>query len=159
MRDRALDLARDGMPDVQIATVLTGEGHRSPNCEGKVLPITVYRIRRAAGITLSKPRSRWSHDSSSLTAPELAAKLSIPVNWLYVQIREKRLLVNRQPSGAYLFQDAPVVLSFSTPSETCATTPSTTLISESVSHTRRGINMGDRTKQRTRPATASSPRP
>ena len=30
MRDRALDLARDGMPDVQIATVLTGEGHRSP---------------------------------------------------------------------------------------------------------------------------------
>ena len=50
MRDRALDLARDGMPDVEIATVLTGEGHRSPNCEGKVLPITVYRIRRAAGI-------------------------------------------------------------------------------------------------------------
>ena len=100
MRDRALDLARDGMPDVQIAAVLTGEGHRSPNCEGKVLPITVYRIRRAAGITLSKPRSRWSHDSCSLTAPELAAKLSIPVNWLYVQIREKRLLVNRQPSGA-----------------------------------------------------------
>ena len=56
------------------------------------------------------PRSRWSHDSGSLTAPELAAKLSIPVNWLYVQIREKRLLVNRQPSGAYLFQDAPAVL-------------------------------------------------
>ena len=26
MRDRALDLARDGMPDVQIAAVLTGEG-------------------------------------------------------------------------------------------------------------------------------------
>ena len=47
---------------------------------------------------------------SSLTAPELAAKLNIPVNWLYVQIREKRLLVDRQPSGAYLFQDAPAVL-------------------------------------------------
>ena len=110
MRDRALDLARDGMPDVQIATVLTGEGHRSPNCEGNVLPITVYRIRRAAGIPVTKPRSRWSHDSGSLTAPEMAAKLSIPVNWLYVQIREKRLLVNRQPSGAYVFQDAPAVL-------------------------------------------------
>ena len=110
MRDRALDLARDGMPDVQIAAVLTGEGHRSPNCEGNVLPITVYRIRRAAGVPVSEPRSRWSHDSGSLTAPELAAKLSIPVNWLYVQIREKRLLVNRQPSGAYLFQDAPAVL-------------------------------------------------
>ena len=59
---------------------------------------------------MSKPRSRWSHAPSSLTAPELAAKLSIPVNWLYVQIRQKRLLLDRQPSGAYLFQDAPAVL-------------------------------------------------
>jgi hypothetical protein len=96
MRDRALDLARNG--------------HRSPNSEGKVLPITVQRIRHASGIQVSKPRSRWSHASSSLTGPELAAKLSIPVNWLYVQIREKRLLLDRQPSGAYLLQDAPVVL-------------------------------------------------
>lgn len=110
MRDRALDLARDGMPDVEIATVLTGEGHRSPNCEEKVLPITVQRIRHASGIQVSKPRSRWSHAPSSLTAPELAAKLSIPVNWFYVQIRQKRLLLDRQPSGAYLFQDAPAVL-------------------------------------------------
>jgi hypothetical protein len=30
MRDRVLDLARDGMPDAEIATVLTSEGHRSP---------------------------------------------------------------------------------------------------------------------------------
>ena len=62
MRDRALDLARDGMPDVQIASVLTSEGHRSPNCKGNVLPITVYRIRHAAGIPVSKPHSRWSHE-------------------------------------------------------------------------------------------------
>jgi DNA invertase Pin-like site-specific DNA recombinase len=110
MRDRVLDLARDGIPDVEIATVLTGEGHRSPDCVEKVLPITVQRIRHAAGIQVSKPRSRWSHDSRSLSAPELAAKLAIPVNWLYVQIREKRLLVDRLPSGAYFFQDAPDVL-------------------------------------------------
>jgi hypothetical protein len=70
----------------------------------------VQRIRHAAGIQVSKPRSRWSHDSRSLSAPELAAKLGIPVNWLYVQIREKRLLVDRLPSGAYLFRDAPAVL-------------------------------------------------
>jgi hypothetical protein len=110
MRDRVLDLARGGMADVEIATVLTGEGHRSPNCEEKVLPITVQRIRHTAGIEVSEPRSRWSHDLNSLTAPELAAKLNIPVNWLYVQIRQKRLLLDRQPSGAYLFQDSPVVL-------------------------------------------------
>jgi DNA invertase Pin-like site-specific DNA recombinase len=110
MRDRVLGLARDGIADVEIATVLTGEGHRSPDCVEKVLPITVQRIRHAAGIQVSKPRSRWSHDSSSLSALELATKLSIPVNWLYVQIREKRLLVDRLPSGAYLFQDIPAVL-------------------------------------------------
>ena len=35
MRDRLLDLARAGVPDDEIAAVLTGEGHRSPNCAGK----------------------------------------------------------------------------------------------------------------------------
>ena len=45
-----------------------------------------------------------------LSAPELAAKLNIPVNWLYVQIRQGRLLMDRQPTGAYLFPDAPSVL-------------------------------------------------
>jgi hypothetical protein len=110
MRDRVLDLARDGMPDVEIATILTDEGHRSPNCQDKVLPITVQRIRHAARIQVSEPRSRWSHDANSLSAPELARRLNIPVNWLYVQIRQNRLLVDQQPSGAYLFQDAPAVL-------------------------------------------------
>ena len=47
---------------------------------------------------------------SLLSAPELAGRLNIPVNWLYVQIRQKRLLIDRQPSGAYLFQDTPAVL-------------------------------------------------
>jgi hypothetical protein len=30
MRDRVLDLARNGLPDDKIAATLTGEGHRSP---------------------------------------------------------------------------------------------------------------------------------
>jgi hypothetical protein len=110
MRNRVLDLARGGVPDVEIAAVLTAEGHRSPNCHERVLPNTVQRIRHAAGIQASAPRRRWAHDASSLSAPELAARLNIPVNWLYVQIRQKRLLIDRQPSGAYLFQDSPAVL-------------------------------------------------
>jgi hypothetical protein len=32
------------------------------------------------------------------------------VNWIYVQIRQKRLLIDRQPTGADLFQDTTVVL-------------------------------------------------
>jgi DNA invertase Pin-like site-specific DNA recombinase len=110
MRDRLLDLARAGVPDDKIAAALTDEGHRSPNCAEKVLPITVQRIRLNAGVKVSMQRNRWSHDTSSLSATELAAKLNIPVNWLYVQIRQKRLLINRQPTGAYLFQNTPSVM-------------------------------------------------
>ena len=110
MRDRLLDLARAGMPDDEIAAVLTREGHRSPNCAEKVLPITVQQLRLGAGIKVTAQRNRWSHDASLLSAPELAIKLNIPVNWLYVQIRQKRLLTDRQPTGAYLFRNTPAVL-------------------------------------------------
>ena len=110
MRGRVLDLVRDGMPDGEIAAVLTSEGHRSANCVDKVLPITVQQIRRGAGIKVTAQRNRWAHDPRLLSAPELAARLNIPVNWLYVQIRQKRLLMDQQPTGAYLFQDAPAVL-------------------------------------------------
>ena len=96
--------------DDQIAAALTIEGHRSPNSEAKVLPITVQRIRHAAGIPITMQRTRWTHDPGVLTAPELAAKLGIPVNWLYVLIRKGKLFVDRQPSGAYLFNGAAAVL-------------------------------------------------
>jgi hypothetical protein len=45
-----------------------------------------------------------------LTAPELAVKLHIPVNWLYVQIRKRKLLVDRHTGGAYFFNDTAPVL-------------------------------------------------
>jgi DNA invertase Pin-like site-specific DNA recombinase len=110
MRDRVVDLARRGMHDEDIAIALTGEGHRSPNREDMVLPITVGRIRRGAGIQVTEQRTRWSHDKGLLSAPQLAVRLNIPVNWIYVQIRQKRLLIDQQPTGAYLFQDTPFVL-------------------------------------------------
>ncbi len=110
MRGRALDLARSGIPDDEIAAILSSEGHRSPNCADRVLPITVQRLRLGAGIKVSTQRTRWDHDRSLLSATEVAAKLSIPVNWLYVQIGRKRLLIDRQPNGAYLFQDTAVVI-------------------------------------------------
>jgi DNA invertase Pin-like site-specific DNA recombinase len=110
MRDRVLDLARNGLPDDEIAATLTGDGHRSPSCETMVLPITVGQIRRRAGIRVTEPRTRWSHEIALLSAPQLAAQLNIPVNWIYVQIRQKRLLIDRQPTGAYLFQDTTAVL-------------------------------------------------
>jgi len=110
MRNRALDLARSGTHDDEIAAILSSEGHRSPNCADRVLPITVQRLRLAAGIKVSAQRTRWDHDRTLLSATEVADRLNIPVNWLYVQIRKGRLLIDRQPNGAYLFQDTPVVL-------------------------------------------------
>lgn len=110
MRDRALELARAGTPDNEIAAVLTGEGHRSPTCVEKVLPITVQRLRLGAGVKIAKQRTRWQHAPELLSAPELASKLNIPVNWIYVQIRKGRIRIDRQASGGYLFEDRPEVI-------------------------------------------------
>lgn len=110
MRDRIIELAQAGMPDDQIAEDLTREGHRSPSCTDKVLPITVQSIRLAAGIKVSVRRERWSHRPGKLSANEFASKLGIPVNWLYVQIKAGSLLIDQQPSGAYLFPDTADVL-------------------------------------------------
>jgi DNA invertase Pin-like site-specific DNA recombinase len=110
MRQRVRALACEGMYDDEIAAVLTREGHRSPTCEDKVLPITVQRIRHAANIQMNQPRTRWTHSVGVLSANELATKLKIPVNWLYVQIRKQRLIVDRQPNGAYLFSNTEDVL-------------------------------------------------
>jgi len=43
-------------------------------------------------------------------ANEVATTLGIPVNWLYVQIRKGRLLIDRQPTGAHLFPNSPYTL-------------------------------------------------
>ncbi len=110
MRARLLDLAKEGRPDNEIARLLTEEGHRSANCADMVLPVTVQRIRLAEGIKAPPSRRRWEHDPGVLSTTELAAKLGIPVNWLYVQIKKKRLLIEPQPTGAYLFPDTSVVL-------------------------------------------------
>jgi DNA invertase Pin-like site-specific DNA recombinase len=110
MRKRALELARAQWHDDEIAAQLTAEGHRSPNCTDKVLPITVQRIRLRAGVKLTEQRTRWRHPPDVLSAQELAAKLHIPVNWLYVQVRQGRLLIDRQPNGAHLFTNTPSVI-------------------------------------------------
>ena len=109
MRDRALALARGGMYDDQIAAVLTGEGHRSPNSEREVFPITIQRIRHAAGMQVSQPRTRWTHDADVLTAPN-SGKLNIPVESLYVQIEEKEALGRAPAERSLLFNDTAAVL-------------------------------------------------
>jgi D-galactarate dehydratase / Altronate hydrolase, C terminus len=111
MQQRVIELARTKLHDDEIAGILTCEGHRSPNCADKVLPITVQRIRYRAGLKgLVERRTRWQHAPDLLSAQELAGVLGIPVNWLYVQIRQGRLLIDRHASGAHLFANKPPVI-------------------------------------------------
>jgi hypothetical protein len=108
MRERVLELARADLPDDEIAAALTAEGHRSPRSDS-VLPTTVRGIRLSAGRKMIKQRTRWRHDAAQLSAPELASRLNIPVNWIYVKIRRGHILIDRQPSGAFLFENTAAV--------------------------------------------------
>jgi hypothetical protein len=111
MQERVTKLARTGLHDDEIAAVLTREGHRSPNSTDKVLPATVQRIRYDAGLKgLVEQRTRWQHSEDVLSANELARALKIPVNWIYVQIRHGRLLIDPHPTGAHLFSNTPAVI-------------------------------------------------
>ena len=107
MRMRTLDLARAGLHDDEIAVLLTREGHRSPTCPDRVRPTTVQRIRLAAGVRAATQRTRWRHGPGQLGVTAIAARMGIPAKWLYMQIRSGRILINRQPGGAYLFDDTP----------------------------------------------------
>ena len=110
MRARILDLARAGTHDDEIAAILTRDGHRSPSSPDGVRPITVQRVRLVAGLRMATPRTRWCHEAGRLGVTAMAARMGIPAKWLYVQIRAGRIRIDRQPSGAYLFNDTPEVV-------------------------------------------------
>ena len=105
MRTRILELAREGLIDDAAADRLTQEGHRSPSCPDRVLPITVQQVRLAAGIRIARQRTRWRTEPGRLGVAAMAGRLGIPAKWLYVQIRQGRIAIDRQPSGAYHFDD------------------------------------------------------
>lgn len=107
MQVRILELAHAGLHDEEIAVLLTQEGHRSPTCPDRVHPTTVQRIRLAAGVKIAMQRTRWRHRPGQLGVTAMAARMGVPAKWLYVQIRSGRILIDRQPSGAYLFDDTP----------------------------------------------------
>lgn len=87
----------------------------------------VERLHRAAAVTVFRFTPQ-----SSRTGPNAQD----PGDWLNVQIRSKRLLIDRQPSCAYVFPNTPSILTLP---ETFQTTYCVAL--ESVSLTWRDVNM------------------
>jgi hypothetical protein len=107
MHARILELAREGLTDDAVAARLTREGHRSPSCPERVLPTTIQGVRLEAGIKIARQRTRWDHEPGHLGVTAMAERLGIPAKWLYIQIRQGRIVIDRQASGAYLFEDTP----------------------------------------------------
>ena len=107
MRARILELAREGLTDDAVAVRLTREGHRSPSCPERILPVTVRGVRLEAGIKIAQQRTRWHHEPGRLGVTAMAERLRVPARWLYVQIRQGRIVIDRETSGAYLFDDTP----------------------------------------------------
>jgi hypothetical protein len=107
MRARILEMAHEGLTNDAVAARLTREGHRSPSCPERVLPVTVQGVHLEAGIKIARQRTRWDHEPGRLGVTAMAKRLGIPAKWLYVQIRQTRIVIDRETSGAYLFDDTP----------------------------------------------------
>lgn len=108
LQTRVVELAKQGLPDKQIAALLTAEGFRSPSC-GYVLPATVERIRHQHGI-----RRRPEHHCPTrtipghLTVPQVAKCLKVPTDWIYSRIYNGQITVARDIiTKTYLFPDTP----------------------------------------------------
>ncbi len=104
MEARVLDLARDGVGDAAIATLLTQEGFRSPR-HSQVLVNTVGAIRRRHRVLQAPSHPRclpgW------LTVSQLARQLGIPRRWIDQRIRSGVIVVGTHPPmKLHLFPDA-----------------------------------------------------
>jgi DNA invertase Pin-like site-specific DNA recombinase len=110
MEARALELARAGMHDEEIAQVLTAEGHRSPGREEGVLPATARTIRLRHGIKVARRCTRWPRVPGWLTVTDIAVQLQVPERWVRERLQSGAIRTGREPSGRYLLPDRPETL-------------------------------------------------
>jgi DNA invertase Pin-like site-specific DNA recombinase len=107
MRARAVELARAGLGDAEIALTLTREGFRSP-LRDVVLVSTVGKLRLRAGVLRwpeGRPRGRTVR--GWLTVPQLAERLAVDPAWIHHRIRNGTIAVSlADATRMYLFPDA-----------------------------------------------------
>jgi len=102
-----LERCRQGVTDEVIADELTVQGYRSP-MHPFVLPSTVKILRLRHGLFQVRSQSHPRHVAGSLTLPQLAKALDIPVHWIYDRINNGTIQITKDPKRhLYLFPDQP----------------------------------------------------
>jgi DNA invertase Pin-like site-specific DNA recombinase len=105
MDKEILRLAKAGHTDVEIADLLTRQGHRSPK-HATVLPSTVRILRLRPRLFRKRSQSPPRRIPGRLTVPQLARALGITKHWIYDRIHNGTIQVARdRRTNLYLFPD------------------------------------------------------
>jgi hypothetical protein len=107
MEKRILRLAKKGKTDEEIATLLTGQGYRSPK-QSVVLPSTVRIIRLRHRVLRKRSQSHPRHIPGFLTVPQVARTLRVTPHWIYDRVYNGTIEIARNSAtNLYLFPDNP----------------------------------------------------
>lgn len=102
--------SRRGVPDEEIARLLSARGFRSPQ-RRQMLPSTVRSIRLRHRIFHQRHQSHPRWVSGYLTVPQLTQALGVTPHWLYDRIHNGTIAVAKDPQRkTFLFPDAPTTL-------------------------------------------------
>jgi len=105
MQARILELARQDLPDAEVAKVLTGEGYRSPRCS-QALVRTVQVFRQHHRVLRGASRTHPRHIPGWLTMAELARRVQVSRSWIERQIWKGTIVVARDAAAKrHLFPD------------------------------------------------------
>ncbi len=97
--------ARAGQTDQQIAVALTAAGYHAPLKED-LSAASVYRLRQKHGVYSRKTEFLRQGLPSWMTLGQAVKQLGEHTAWAYYLIREKRLVIARDPEiGLYLVRD------------------------------------------------------
>jgi DNA invertase Pin-like site-specific DNA recombinase len=105
MEARLLELARQGVDDAAIATLLTREGYRS--ARRSYVPVRTIRLVRQRHRVLRPSRpTHPRHIPGWLTIAELARQLQVSRHWIDRRIRDGTIAIDRDAATQrYLFPD------------------------------------------------------
>ena len=109
--EKAIELAKLGKTDKEMAEILTAAGYHSAR-HPYVMPSTVQTIRLKHGVMLNRHQSHPRRIPGFLTIPQLAKQLNISPHQIYYRIELGQLKVEKDKNGLYLFPDTEETIKF-----------------------------------------------